>query len=137
MELNGSYGKLLEQGQQMLNVYGFQLNTDIEFADVPRAGSRRKGKKVMTHETTGTIQSYYTSTAFTKRIARVMDDNQAPFVTELIGTVEDPENPQFGRQKVRVKNVQFTNIPVLNFSHGELVEQELQFVCDGFEFIDM
>lgn len=135
--LSGTFGKLFHEGEQMLNVFGFELNGEITYEDVRRAGTRSKGKKAIDYEITGTIQSYYVSTEFVKRIAQIMDDKKGAFVTELIGTIEDPENPEIGRQKVRVKNVQFTNIPILNYSHGELVEQELQFVCEGFEFIEM
>lgn len=135
--LSGTFGKLLHEGQQLLNVFGFELNGEITYEDVKRAGTRAKGKKAMDYEFTGTIQSYHVTNDFIKRIAQITDDTKGAFVTELIGTIEDPENPEIGRQKVRVKNVQFTNIPVLNYSHGELVEQELQFVCEGFEFIEV
>lgn len=133
--LSGTFGKLFSDGEWMLNVYGFELNGEITYEDVKRAGTRAKGKKAMDYEFTGTIKSYHVSYTFIEKIAQITDDTKGAFVTELIGTLEDPENPEVAGQKVRVKNVQFTNIPVLNYEHGSLVEQELQFVCEGFELI--
>lgn len=135
--ISGTFGKLLHEGEWLTNVYGFELNGEINYEDVKRSGTRAKGKKAMDYEFTGTIKSYHVSNVFIKKIAQITDDTKGAFVTELIGTLEDPENPTIAGQKVRVKNVQFTNIPVLNYEHGSLVEQELQFVCEGYEHIEV
>ena len=135
--ISGTFGKLLHEGEWLTNVYGFELNGEINYEDVKRSGTRAKGKKAMDYEFTGTIKSYHVSNVFIKKIAQITDDTKGAFVTELIGTLEDPENPTIAGQKVRVKNVQFTNIPVLNYEHGSLVEQELQFVCEGYEYIEV
>lgn len=135
--ISGTFGKLLHEGEWLTNVFGFELNGEINYEDVKRSGTRAKGKKAIDYEFTGTIKSYHVSNVFIKKIAQITDDTKGAFVTELIGTLEDPENPEIAGQKVRVKNVQFTNIPVLNYEHGSLVEQELQFVCEGYEYIEV
>lgn len=135
--LSGSYGKLYNEGEWLTNVFAFDLNIEVDYGDVNRSGTRAKGKKALSYEVSGSLSAYLLSTSFAERVAQITDDTKGAFVTELIATIEDPENPEFGRRKVRVKNVQFTSIPVFNFSYGEISEQELQFVADGYEFIDV
>jgi len=133
--LSGTFGKLYENGEWLMNVYGVELGGEINYEDVRRSGTRAKGKKAMDYDLTGTIQSYHVNNNFIKRIAQILDDKQSAFVTELIVEIDDPENPVMGAEKIRVKNVQFTNLPILSYEHGSLVEQELQFVYEGFEYI--
>lgn len=133
--VSGTFGKLIHNGEWLTNVYGVEVSGDINYEDVKRSGTRSRGKKAIDYEFTGTIKSYKLSNAFIKQIARITDDKQGAFVTELIVSVEDPENPAVAAEKIRIKGVQFTNIPVINFEQGSLVEEELQFVCEGFEYI--
>ena len=133
--VNGTYGKLYENGVWLMNVYGVELGGEITYEDVKRSGTRTKGKKAMSYDLTGTIKSYHVSNNFIKRIAQILDDSKGAFVTELIVEVADPENPELAKDKIRVKNVQFTNLPFLSYEYESLVEQELQFVYEGIEYI--
>jgi len=133
--VSGTFGKLYENGEWLMNVYGVELGGEINYEDVKRSGTRAKGKKALDYDLTGTIKSYHVNNNFIKRIAQILDDKKGAFVTELIVEVADPENPAMAGEKIRVKNVQFTNLPVLSYEHGSLVEQELQFVYEGFEYI--
>ena len=131
--VDGSFGKVYENGVWLMHVYGIEANGEQDFLDVNRSGKRAKGKKPGAIEYTGTIQSYSVGSEFNKRIRESAKDGVPGYFTELIVTIEDPANPELGRQKTRLKGVQFTNIPVINFTHGELVEEELQFVFEDFE----
>ena len=133
--VSGTFGKLYENGEWLMNVYGVELGGEINYEDVKRSGTRAKRKKALDYDLTGTIKSYHVNNNFIKRIAQILDDKKGAFVTELIVEVADPENPAMAGEKIRVKNVQFTNLPVLSYEHGSLVEQELQFVYEGFEYI--
>lgn len=133
--VSGTFGRLIHDGQWLTNVYGVEVNGEINYEDVKRSGTRAKGKKAIDYEFTGTIKSYKMSNEFAKKIGQITDDTKGAFVTELIVALEDPENAPVGAEKIRIKGVQFTNIPVINFEHGSLVEEELQFVCEGYEYI--
>lgn len=58
----------------------------------------------------------------------------SPYVTELIVKIDDPE--AFGAYRVRLKNVTFDRIPVVNYEVGSIVEQEYTFVFSGYEILD-
>ncbi|MMZ65171.1 hypothetical protein D1872_275590 [compost metagenome] len=63
-----------------------------------------------------------------------MDDISSPFVTELVVKLDDPES--FGAYRVRLKNVTFDKIPLINYEVGAIVEHELTFVFSGAEIMD-
>lgn len=130
--INGSYGKLYHDGEWLTNVTGVELNIDINYEEVPRAGTRVLGHKATTITMTGTIQSFKVTKRLVDAISQILDDRQGAFVTELLVNIDDPENPDM-RGFIRLKGVQFTNIPLMSFEHGSLVEEELQFVFTGYE----
>lgn len=132
--INGAFGKLYHEGQWLSNVTGVELNIDINYEEVARAGTRKLGNKATTISSTGTIQSFKISHDFIKAISQIMDDSKGAFVTELITEINDPESPQ-SKAFIRVKGVQFNTIPLLNYEHGSIVEEELQFVFDDFEYL--
>lgn len=133
--INGSFGKVYENGQWLMHVYGIEASGEVNYEEVKRSGTRSVGHKAGSVSYSGTIQSYHVSNEFANKIRQISDDLMGAYFTELIVALEDPENPQLGREKIRLKGVQFTNIPVISFEHGSLVEQELQFVFEGFEII--
>lgn len=133
--LNGAYGKLYHEGVHLTNVYGVELTIDVNYEDIMRSGTRWLGKKATTLNATGTVSSYKVSSDLVDAISQIMDDRNGAFVTELHVQVDDPENPDMNGM-YRIKGVQFNTIPVLSFEHGSIVEEELQFVFEGYERLD-
>ncbi|QIG62529.1 tail tube protein [Sporosarcina phage Lietuvens] len=130
--LNGAFGKLYHEGEWLTNVTGVELNIDINYEEVARAGTRVMGHKATTITMDGTIQSHKVTRKFVDAISQILDDSKGAFVTELITEIDDPENPEM-KGKYRIKGVQFNTIPLLSYEHGSLVEEELQFVFTGYE----
>lgn len=132
--INGAFGKLYHDGEWMANVTNVEVNGEINYEEVPIAGSRTLGHKATTILFEGTATGHKVSRKFVELIGQVTDDTKGAFVTELLAEVDDPENTEM-RGFYRIKGVQFKTIPVINYEHGTLMEEELQFVCTGYEFI--
>lgn len=130
--LNGSFGKIYHEGEHLTHVFGIEVNVDVDYGEVKRSGTRHIGNKALTIKTSGTIKSYKVNSAFVDAISQIMDDRKGAFITELHAQLDDPENPAMSGM-YRIKGVQFTKIPAINFEHGSIVEEELPFVCDGYE----
>lgn len=130
--LNGSFGKVYHEGEHLTHVFGIELNVDVDYAEVKRSGTRHVGYKAMSIKTTGTIKSYKVTNTFVDAVSQIMDDRKGAFVTELHAQIDDPEYPEMSGM-YRIKGVQFTKVPAINFEHGTLVEEELPFVCEGYE----
>lgn len=130
--LNGSFGKVYHEGAHLTHVFGIELNIDVDYADVKRSGTRHVGYKAMSIKSAGTVKGYKINSTFVDAISQIMDDSKGAFVTELHAQLDDPENPEMSGM-YRIKGVQFTKIPAINFEHGSIVEEELPFVCEGYE----
>lgn len=132
--INGSFGTCWHEGNWMTNVTGVEANIEIDKEEVKRAGTRWVGHKTMALTGTGTVSSYKITSQFAKLIAQVTDDTKAPYTTELIVKLADPES--YGVERVRLKGVQFDTIPLVNYEVGSIVEEELPFTFAGFEYLD-
>jgi len=133
--VSGSFGKMIHDGVWLTNVFGVEVSGEVKYEEVKRSGTRMVGNKAMAVSYSGTIKSYKMSNEFAKKIAQIADDTKGAFFTELIVQLDDPENPDVARESIRIKGVQFTKIPGINFEHGSVVEEELPFVCEGYEYI--
>lgn len=132
--INGSFGKVYHEGQWLTNFNKAQLTSDITMEKVKRAGSRTVGNKPTIIENSGTITGYKITSELIQRISAIKNDSSKAFVTELNLKLDDPD--AYGYERIRVKGVQFNKIDIMNFEHGALVEQELPFVFDDFEFLN-
>lgn len=132
--LNGAFGQVYHEGVWLANVTSIETNVEINYEEVPIAGTRTLGQKPTTISMTGTATGHKTSRKFEQLIGQITDDKKGAFITELLVEVDDPETSEL-KGHYRLKRVQFQNIPLLNFEHGSLMEEELQFVFEGYEFI--
>lgn len=132
--INGSFGQVWKDGRWLTNFYRAEAVVNITKSDVLRSGTRWTGKKVTGMDGTGTITGYRVTTDLIEEIGQVANDNLPSLVTELIIKLDDPD--AFGAQRVRLKNVQFDTIPLINFEAGAIVEEELPFTFEGYDLLD-
>jgi hypothetical protein len=132
--INGTFGTVYHDGDWLTNIRQCQLNVEIEKEEIRRAGTRWKAHKVVGLSGTGTISGYKVTSDMIRLISQVADDTKGAFTTELITKLADPE--AYGYERIRVKGVQFDNIPLANFEVGSIVEEELNFTFTGYEFLD-
>lgn len=133
--INGSFGEVWEDGKWLTNVQSAEATVEINKEEVLRSGTRWTGFKVTTLKGSGTIKGYKVTSDFIKAISSVASDRGKPYVTELILKLDDPES--FGAERVRLKSVQFDQIPLGMFEVGSLVEEELPFTFTGFDLLDV
>lgn len=133
--ISGAYGAVNDaDGKWMSNVYSCEANIEIGFEDVKLAGTRWIGNKVTSLKGSGSIGSYMVTSEWIEKMAQVTDDKSPAFTTELVVKLDDPES--FGAYRVRLKNVTFDKIPIINYEVGSIVEQELTFLFSGYEVMD-
>lgn len=133
--ISGNYGQLFDQdGDWLSNVTSVEANIEIGMEEIKLAGTRWLGNKTTTLKGSGSINGYLVTSEWIEKMAQVTDDVSSPYVTELIVKIDDPE--AFGAYRVRLKNVTFDRIPVVNYEVGSIVEQEYTFVFSGYEILD-
>lgn len=134
--MSGSFGKAYDaNGNWMTNIFSIEAGGEISKEEVKRSGTRTTGHKVVGITYSGSMTGYKVTNQLAKYIAQVADDTKASPVSELVYKLDDPDNHE-GRVWVRLKGVQYDNIPVLKSEHGSLVEEETPFTYTGFEFLD-
>lgn len=132
--IKGEFGEIWSDGEWLSNFYSAEVSADISYEKIKRAGTRVMGNKAGTIEYSGTITGYKITSDLAQKVSQITDDSKGAFTCEIILKLADPENG--GTERIRLKNVQFTKIDIMKFSHGEVVEQEWPFVCDGYEYLD-
>lgn len=133
--INGNFGQVFDQdGNWLTNITGCDATIEIGLEEIKLAGTRWLGNKATTLKGAGSLNGYLVTSEFIEKAMQVMDDVSSPFVTELIVKLDDPES--FGAYRVRLKNVTFDKIPLINYEVGSIVEQELTFVFSGAEVLD-
>lgn len=132
--INGSYGEVWHEGTWLTNVQSAEAMVEINKEEINRSGTRWVGHKVTSLTGTGSITGYKITSDFIKLVGAVANDRSKPYVTELIMKLDDPES--FGAERVRLKGVQFDQIPLGNFEVGSLIEEELPFTFSGYDLLD-
>lgn len=132
--INGSYGECIHDGKWMTNVYKMSAEVEPSYGDVKHSGSRWLGQKLLSLKGTGSITGYKVTSELAQTVAVMTDDRKAEFRTELISKLDDPE--AFGCERVRLKNVKFTKIPVIGWEVGSMIEEEWPFTFTGIEYLD-
>jgi hypothetical protein len=132
--INGQYGEVWKEGKWLTNVTKAEATVEINKEEIVRSGTRWVGHKVTSLKGGGTISGYKVTSDFIKAIGSVAADRGKPYVTELILKLNDPES--WGAERVRLKGVQFDQIPLGNFEVGSLVEEELPFTFSGYNLLD-
>ncbi len=132
--LNGSYGECLNDGKWLTNIYKMTADLELSYGDVKMSGSRWTGQKLLGIKGTGSISGYKITSELVQNAARITNDGKSEYVTELIFKIDDPE--AFGCERVRLKHVKFSKIPVVGFEVGAIVEEEWPFSFWGVEWLD-
>jgi hypothetical protein len=132
--INGQFGESWQDGKWLTNIQSAEATVDINKEEIMRSGTRWVGHKVTTLKGSGTIKGYKVTSDFIKLIGSVASDRGKPYVTELILKLDDPES--WGAERIRLKGVQYDQIPLMKYELGAIVEEELPFTFSGYDLLD-
>ncbi|MBE5977882.1 MAG: phage portal protein [Paenibacillaceae bacterium] len=132
--INGSYGECHCEGKWLTNIYKMSADIEPSYGDVKMSGSRWTGQKLLGLKGSGSISGYKITSELVKNVARITDDRKSEYVTELISKLDDPE--AYGYERVRLKHVKFSKIPIVGWEVGSMVEEEWPFTFVGVEWLD-
>jgi len=132
--INGSYGECHCEGKWLTNIYKMSADIEPSYGDVKMSGSRWTGQKLLGLKGSGSISGYKITSELVQNVARITDDRKSEYVTELISKLDDPE--AYGYERVRLKHVKFSKIPIVGWEVGSMVEEEWPFTFVGVEWLD-
>ena len=132
--ISGSYGECHKEGKWLTNIYKMTADIELSYGDVKISGTRWTGQKLLGLKGTGSISGYKITSELMQLVSAITDDKSSEHVTELISKLDDPE--AFGCERIRLKHVKFSKIPIVGGEVGAIVEEEWPFSFNGVEFLD-
>ncbi len=132
--ISGSYGECHKEGKWLTNIYKMTADIELSYGDVKISGTRWTGQKLLGLKGTGSISGYKITSELMQLVSAITDDKSSEHVTELISKLDDPE--AFGCERIRLKHVKFSKIPIVGWEVGAIVEEEWPFSFNGVEFLD-
>ena len=134
--LNGSYGQLWLDGVYMAEVYGLDAQMEVIKAEVPMCGtSSGVGKKYTGWNGTGSLRFNKVSSTFAKKQAEALKEG-IPVVSTIISKLADPSVAKHGHERIELKGVQFDTISLAQWNAGELIQHEVPFTFEDFNFLN-
>jgi len=128
--INGLYGYVYdESGQQLQSTQEFDAAVDLEKQVIKQAGKFMGGHKVMGGTGKGSAKMLKIDSRLQKKIA---DNPTAKY--NYIGKLADPTSN--GQEAVLLKGLSFDTIQLMGFKLGELVEVDLPFTFDDYQYQD-
>lgn len=120
--INGSFGFVSVDGDQILEGSGVEITVDIEYTDVWTGLD--KDAKMTGRSGTGKIKCKKAYSRAAEYFASVKS-GKAP-IASLLAWVSDPDLG--GKtERVSISKIKFTSLPIMSFEHGSLNDMELPF----------
>ena len=134
--LNGSYGQLWLDGVLMAEVYGLDAQIEVLKQEVPMCGTNSGvGKRFTGWNGTGSLRFNKVSSTFTKKQAEAVKEG-VPVVSTIISKLADPSVAKHGHERIELKGVQFDTISLAQWNAGELIQHEVPFTFEDFNFLN-
>lgn len=129
--LLGTYGKIFANGVEWLGVSKFEAGMELAYEDFKMAGSLSTGKKYAGYEIAGNMTYYKKAGPDPFKFSDFQKaSKKKPRIQDMIYKLDDPQE---GIVAYRLKNVQFSKVPIIKAEVGSLVEDELEFFVESYE----
>lgn len=128
--INGTYGFLFdEDGRELDTTQEFEVKDEYEKKEVKLPGEFHSKHKVMGGKVTGKIKF----SKIDSRLQRKIGENPtAKF--NYIAELADPNAD--GTEAILIRGVSFDANPIMSYKMGEMVEIDVNFTADGYEYKD-
>lgn len=126
--INGLYGFLYDgDGKQLQTAQEFEAAIEFDKEEIKVPGVFLKKHRVLGGSGSGKMTLLKVDSRLVKAIA---DDPTAKY--NFQGQLKDPNNG--GEEAIMFKGVSFDAAPLMNYKLGEMVETELDFTFDDYEY---
>lgn len=128
--ISGTFGKAWWDGELVFEAKGFEASIEMQMEAVKQAGQLADGQKMLGYSGTGTLRLHKVFSRSLRKLTASIKVGVNPEFT-LVSELNDPAS--FGAERVILKGVQFTTLPLVNWELGALGEQELPFAFTDWE----
>ena len=128
--ISGTYGKVWWDGELVFEAKGMEASVELQMEAVKQAGRLADGQKMLGYNGTGTLRLHKVFSRAQRKLSDSIKQGINPEFT-LVSELADPA--AFGSERIILKNVQFTTLPLVNWELGALGETELPFTFTEWE----
>lgn len=128
----GKYGSIYDQdGNYMDNVTEFEAMVKFDKKEIKRGNAFLSGHRIMGGKGEGKMKLYLTNAAFKKMIA---EDPDATY--NFVGQLDEVDSRTVdANYQVAIKNINFNEIPLHVFKSDDIIEIDLPFTFDDWEYL--
>ena len=131
--IRGTFGRVWVNGELMANVKSFEAKMTIDYEDLDINGDFAQKKRYMGYSIAGTMTLHKIDSYIFNLYADAYQRGEMPDVY-IIASITDPQTSQ--TQRVRLTGVQFSEITLLQFENGTVLEEEVPFTAEGVKPLD-
>jgi len=132
--VNGHFAYVYMDGAWQTNVTACTADVEPDYKEVLVCGTRWTQHKLGSIKGTGSITGFKVTSDMIQLNLPITNDRRGAVTTELITKLDDPE--AYGHERIRLKNINFTKIPLVGWKVGDLIEEEWPYVFHGVELLD-
>lgn len=131
--INGTYGEAWIDSDYVAEVTGLQLKISFNKSDVNQVGNLMTGSKVVGAKGTGTLKMNKVTSRMLKLLKDAVKKGKIPEFT-IISNLKDPD--AFGKERVKVKGVNFDELTLADWEAGKFGEESYPFTFTDYDLID-
>ena len=121
---NGSHGKVWWDGELLFKIESFECKVTADREDVLIGNS--KDSKIVSLTGSGTLTIKSVINRNVNAYLEEWKNGHDPRAT-LVGLIDDPDAVDGQKERVSLDNVWFTELDLLHFKKGEVIEKEFPF----------
>jgi hypothetical protein len=132
--INGTYGRMWMNGQEVGECYGLQAKVAYKKEDIQMPGKMMTDTKLINAKGTGTVKYFKTNSRMAIEAGNAALEGRDIRFT-IVSALEDPD--AYGSERVAVSGVSFDDITVIDWTSGEVTRHEAPYTFAGYEYLDM
>ena len=132
--INGTFGEVWLEGEQVREATGLTADVGLEFLDVPMCGVLGKRQKVSGLTGNGSITMTKVNSRMGIKLSDMIKAGKTPSFT-IISKLADPD--AYGAERVVLKNCQFSTLTLADWSSNQIGSITQNFTFTDWDYLDL
>jgi len=131
--INGTFGEVWFDDELLAEQKGLQAKIEFTKEDVNLPRKLGKSTKIVGWEGKGTLRLYKVNSRIALKVQQLVKEGKDVRFT-IVSKLDDPDS--YGAERVVIKGVSFDDLTLVDFEPKKVLEVELPFTFDDYDFID-
>lgn len=131
--INGTFGEVWFDDELLAEQKGLQAKIEFTKEDVNLPRKLGKSTKIVGWEGKGTLRLYKVNSRIALKVQQFVKKGKDVRFT-IVSKLDDPDS--YGAERVVIKGVSFDDLTLVDFEPKKVLEVELPFTFDDYDFID-